>query len=193
MNLIEHLTGVYPTATPAAPPNGGHAIRPHVGAAFLPDGPAALRIMAIGVNSYFTDPASPAPERWSRGFIDQDWPFQRRVLRDIDAMAEGLHGSQLARGLPYLRFDSVYLTNAVKRWLRDAKKARAVEDDWLEEGAAVLARELALLAAVGRLPTSCWSSEAGSGPTSGRGSIRPRRPGPSPIARWGRDIVSSTI
>ena len=108
--------------------------------------------MAIGVNAYGEAHHVHDPGRWALGFRRQEWVYQRRVLADLNALAAGLAGSLVAGGRPFLGMESVYLTNAVKRWLPGAKQAHTVAKCWFDEGAPVLDRELAVLAEAERLP-----------------------------------------
>jgi hypothetical protein len=124
-------------------------IHPFVGAACTGGDHATLRVMAVGVNAHGEVHHVPEPGRWALGFRRQEWRYQRRVL---GALAKGLAGSAVASGWPFLGIESVYMTNAVKRWLPNAKRAQAVAEGWFVEGAPVLDAELAALAAVDRLP-----------------------------------------
>jgi hypothetical protein len=133
--------------------DGAHRpIHPFIGAAFTDGDGSALRVMAVGVNAYCAARDVNEPGRWALGFRQQEWVYQRRVLADLSALAGGLAGSAVAGGRPFLGIESVYLTNAVKRWLPGAKRAHAVAEDWFKEGAPVLNAELVALAEAERLP-----------------------------------------
>lgn len=133
--------------------DGAHRpIHPFVGAAYTDADGAALRMLAVGVNAYGQAHHEHHPDRWAKGFREQKWTFQRRVLADLSELAKGLAASAVAGGRPFLGMESVYLTNAVKRWLPNAKQAHTVDEKWFVEGLPVLEAELAALAAVDRLP-----------------------------------------
>lgn len=133
--------------------DGAHRpIRPFIGTAFSGPEGVALRILAVGVNAYGDAHHVHDPNRWALGFRRQEWVYQRRVLADIKALAAGLVGSPVVGGRPFLGMESVYLTNAVKRWLPNAKQAHTVAEPWFEEGVPVFEAELAALAAADRLP-----------------------------------------
>ena len=128
-------------------------IHPFIGSAFSATGPDALRVMAIGVNTYCDPGSKPAPRCYADDFRVQRYLFQQRVLEDARAVAHALEG--IAEwSQPFLGIESVYLTNAVKRWLPKSEGLRAhkAEERWFREGEPVFARELELLAARGRLP-----------------------------------------
>lgn len=133
--------------------DGAHGpLYPFVGTAYTDASGDSLRVMAIGVNAYGEAHHVHDPACWASGFRHQHWPYQRRVLADLTALAEGLAGATRVGGRPFLGMESVYLTNAVKRWLPNAKKAHTVAESWFEEGAPVFDAELAALAEAGRLP-----------------------------------------
>jgi hypothetical protein len=133
--------------------DGAHRpIRPFIGRAFTNGDGDALRVMAIGVNAYGAAHHVHDPDRWAVGFRRQEWVYQRRVLADLGALATGLAGSAVTGVRTFLGIESVYLTNAVKRWLPNAKLAHTVAETWFAEGAPVFDVELAALADAGRLP-----------------------------------------
>lgn len=148
--LVDAIHAVY-DALPLV--DGAHRpIHPFIGRAFTDGDGAALRVMAIGVNAYGESHHVHEPGRWALGFRRQEWTYQRRVLADLGALAQGLAGSAVTGGRRFRGIESVYLTNAVKRWLPNAKKAHTVAEEWFVEGAPVLDAELAALATVERLP-----------------------------------------
>lgn len=133
--------------------DGAHRpIRPFIGSAFSDGDGDALRVMAVGVNAYGAAHHVHEPGRWALGFRRQEWVYQRRVLADVGALVRGLAGSAVTEERPFLGIESVYLTNAVKRWLPNAKQAHTVAERWFPEGAPVFDAELAALADAGRLP-----------------------------------------
>lgn len=133
--------------------DGAHRpIHPFVGKAYTDGDGSALRVMAVGVNAYGKAHHVHEPDRWARGFRDQEWVYQRRVFKDLGELAKGLTGSAVAGTRPFLGIESVYLTNAVKRWLPNAKHAQTVANKWFVEGVPVLEAELDALAEADRLP-----------------------------------------
>lgn len=164
-------------------------IHPFIGSAFSATGPDALRVMAIGVNTYCDPGSKPAPRCYAEDFRHQRYLFQQRVLRDAETIATALAGGA-EWSWPFMGIDSVYLTNAVKRWLPKSEGLRAhkAEERWFQEGEPIFARELDLLAERGRLPhliivfggrpwRHVW-------PAFGRGSpsfVRAYHPQPGPL------------
>jgi hypothetical protein len=138
-------------ALPPCGPGHGHLL-PHVGAAFTGADSTALRMMAIGVNAYGGEHEEHAPERWARAFRSGRWRFHRRVLEDLRVLADGLAGSEVTGAREFHGVESVYLMNAVKRWLPGATKADRVDEEWFREGVPVLHAELDALARADRLP-----------------------------------------
>ncbi len=112
----------------ALPPHTGSGwygpIHPFIGSAFASSGPDALRVMAIGVNTYCDPWSSPPPRNYAEDFRHQRYPFQQRVLKDAEAVALALARSAEWSG-PFLGIESIYLTNAVKRWLPKSEGLRA--------------------------------------------------------------------
>lgn len=149
-DVIEALYEALPAHTEA----GWYGpIHPFIGTAFSAQGPDALRVMAIGVNTYCDPGSAPPPRNYAENFRHQDYTFQQRVLEDATTVAHTLSGStEWSR--PFLGIESIYLTNAVKRWLPKSEGLRVhkAEERWFQEGEAVFARELDLLAERGRLP-----------------------------------------
>lgn len=151
--MADVIESVY-EALPAHTASGWYGpIHPFIGSAFRAEGPDALRVMAIGVNAYAGPGTEPAPHIYADAFRLQWWLFQKRALRDVHAVVGALAGvSEWSR--PFLGIESIYLTNAVKRWLPQSEGLRAhkAEERWFQEGEPVFARELELLAERGRLP-----------------------------------------
>ena len=149
-DLIAEIDAAYGTLRSLDGAKG--PIRPFLGAAFGEAESNALRVMAIGLNAHCRADESPTGDHWRSGVAGDRWHFARQLRRDLRALTTGIEGARTLGGRRYAAPDSLYLTNAVKRWLPDAQDARAVEERWFEEGAAVLQAELAALHAAGRLP-----------------------------------------
>ncbi len=149
-DLTAALNAIYDGLAPVDGARG--PIHPLVGAAYGPAESGALRVMAIGINAYCEPHEAPTGDDWRRGVAGESWPFAQQLRKDLRVLTAGLAGAPALGGRPYLAPASLYLTNAVKRWLPDGKVAADVEARWFDEGAPVLQAELAALDAAGRLP-----------------------------------------
>ena len=149
--LYDHL-GSHPVHGHLGP------LHPFVGAAYQEPVPDALRVLAIGINSYVgpDHPVSrPTCPNWFRGWMaDGAHRFYRGVASECGVIAEALTDSPDFAGLRYRGLGSIYLTNAVKRFLPAAQGAKAADVDprFHREGARVWRQELELLAEYGVLP-----------------------------------------
>lgn len=151
--MADPIEALY-SALPAQPDLGWRGpIHPFIGACFREEGPDGLRAMVVGVNAYVAPNSWPEPATYAEGFREQWWRFDRGVLRDVNAVADALAGAP-AWPDPYRGIDSIYLTNAVKRWLpqNEGRHAHRAAERWFTEGEAVFAQELTLLAERRRLP-----------------------------------------
>lgn len=195
-SLLSDVHAVYD----ALPAMDGHphlsVIHPHVGGAYLDARPGALRVVAVGVNSYVdaADESGSTPD-WFPGWVRaRCHAFFPRLHRECEAVAAALSGSPAYAGLTYGGLDSLYATNAVKRHLPRAggRWAHDVEGRWLDEGEAVWRAELDAMARQGVVPHvvivfgrriwgRCWRAFGGGvSPDGWIAAYRPMPPG-SPL------------
>jgi hypothetical protein len=132
----------------------GH-ILPYVGAGYAP-GSGRLRVLGVGINSYISpEDAGACHAEWYRTWIrDREYSFARGARRDLDRLGAALKGSERYAGLSYDSDASVYVTNAVKRYLHKetGRHADQVQSQWIDEGKAVWREELRTLARLRALP-----------------------------------------
>lgn len=147
------ITDIYDALVPetGAPATG--RIHPFVGGAFTGTSDA-LRIMAIGINCYASDTATTKPSWFPAMFAEQKYRFQKAVLRQVALLGRALEGSQMAGGRAFAGKESIYHTNAVKRWvpMSTGKRAHRVPEPLFAEGQLVFRAELDALAAGRVLP-----------------------------------------
>ena len=95
-------------------------IFPHVGTAYEPQS-GVLRLLGVGVNSYISpEDVGGCKPWWYRSWIDQRaHPFARGARKDLDLLGAALEGGDRYAGLSYDPDASVYVTNAVKRYLHE--------------------------------------------------------------------------
>lgn len=131
-------------------------IHPHVGGAFLDARPGTLRVLAVGINSYVDDEhAHLSKPGWFTGWVRaRSHRFFPKLRDECEVIAEVVTKSPAFDGLGYADLDSLYATNAVKRYLPRAggRWASDVEGCWLDEGAVVWRAELDAMARHGVLP-----------------------------------------
>jgi len=134
-------------------------IFPYVGARYLDPDPAALRVLALGINAYVSAahwPADgPSPTWFGSWFEKAKYRYQRRVLKDVAALAGALTtDGAIFHGRRFHGPGSVYATNAVKVYLPEStgKKAAQVGPEHFERHREQWHRELQTMAQHGVLP-----------------------------------------
>ncbi|MES2641070.1 MAG: hypothetical protein V4850_16385 [Myxococcota bacterium] len=147
------MTDIYDAQVPDSGDPAAGRIHPFIGSAFTTT-PDALRVLALGVNAYCDDDATSKPAWFPAMFSERKYRFQKAVVRDVGILAAALTASPAFAGRTFLGVESVYHTNAVKRFLpaSKGKKAHRVPEDYFIEGAGVFRAELEALAAAGALP-----------------------------------------
>lgn len=123
MTLIERVSSIYDRLAP-------NQIHPFVGRAFQVGGGDALRVMGVGINAYVSAKDWPqrSPGCFASWFSPPRYRYQRGACRDLKAVARAVttHGALFA-AYRFAEMDSVYLTNAVKVYVEEAKGKRAAQ------------------------------------------------------------------
>ena len=149
--ITEHYEGLSGAA------EGGELgpIFPYVGTGYEQES-GVLRLLGVGINSYISpEHAGKCHGEWHRAWTAQrKHPFARGARKDLDRLGAALQKSDQYTGLSYDPDASVYVTNAVKRYLRKetGRHAEQVQRKWIDEGKAVWREELRTLARLRTLP-----------------------------------------
>ncbi|HZU84428.1 MAG TPA: hypothetical protein VE987_15970 [Polyangiaceae bacterium] len=120
MSLVESIHAVYDRCSPC--------IHPFIGAAFRNPNANDVRVMAVGINAYSEEQhwGKQGPTLFAEWFAQQRYRFQRGVLRDVGALVAPLRERPyMLQGRSFAGKDSIYLTNAVKVYVREAEGKRA--------------------------------------------------------------------
>jgi hypothetical protein len=114
--------------------------------------------MALGINSYVKPHQETHPGWFATWFQKQEHRFFPAVGRELRVLSSALGALGAFPGLTFdgeaPSFQSVYLANAVRRYLPEdiGAKAHTVPSAFFDEGAGLLAAELNLLDEHGALP-----------------------------------------
>lgn len=130
---------------------------PYVGAAFAHPNDADLRVMGVGINAHSQekDLASLRPEHYAQWFEQKKWRYQKGVWRDVGDLGARVTGDAfLFAGRVFRDAGSIFLTNAVKVYVRDSegKRADQLRDGRFEEHLGQWHEELDAMADAGALP-----------------------------------------
>lgn len=147
--LVDRIHAIYDRMTPC--------IHPFIGAAFRNPAAADLRVMGVGINAYSCgdDFGRQAPGLNAAWFEKQTYRFHRAVLRDLSAICLELTRPPFAfAGKTFRGIESIFLTNAVKVYVREAegKRAAQLSPRHFEEHLAQWRDELDALAEADALP-----------------------------------------
>lgn len=133
-------------------------LAPHIGEHFESRAPGCLRVMALGINSYVEPHQETHPGWFATWFQKQEHRFFPAVARELRSLTTALGSLGAFPGLTFdgeaPSFQSVYLTNAVRRYLPEdiGAKAHTVPAAFFDEGAEMLGAELDMLHDHGALP-----------------------------------------
>jgi hypothetical protein len=119
-DIVERIHAVYGRLTPC--------IHPYIGTEFREPSERHLRIMAVGINAYSVgdDFGRQPPGLYAELFTKQMYRFQRGVWRDLQVFAKEITKPPfLFAGHDFVGMESVFLTNAVKVYVRESEGKRA--------------------------------------------------------------------
>jgi hypothetical protein len=127
-NFVEQIHRIYDRHSPC--------IYPYIGSAFQEPSDGDLRIMGVGINARSEDKhwGTQEPGLYSEWFEKQSWRFQRGVWRDLKDVGERITKAPfLFGGRRFVGMGSVFLTNAVKVYVKDSEGRHAdqlTDDDF---------------------------------------------------------------
>ena len=126
--FVEQIHGIYNRHE--------NCIYPYIGAAFSQLGEGELRIMGVGINARSEDKhwGTQVPELYAQWFEKQSWRFQKGVWRDLKELGARITQAPfLFAGRRFAGMGSIFLTNAVKVYVKDSEGRHAdqlTEDDF---------------------------------------------------------------
>lgn len=123
MTFIERVRSIYDRCAP-------DQIHPYVGGAFIAAGEDTLRVMGVGINAYVDAKDWPkrSPSCFASWFTPPRFPYQKGVWRDVQDLAAAVLGpGSRFSARRFAGMESLYLTNAVKVYVEEAKGKRAVQ------------------------------------------------------------------
>jgi hypothetical protein len=118
--IVTRIHAIYDRLTPA--------IHPYIGAAFREPNDGQLRIMAVGINAYsgVNTQGKESPGWFAGWFTSQKYRFYKGVWRDLQGFAKVITRPPfLFAGREFAGMESVYLTNAVKVYVKESEGKRA--------------------------------------------------------------------
>lgn len=160
--LHARVSSIYAALPPGPPPTELPHLLPFIGECFERPTTAALRVVIVGLNSYIGDSQITPENRegmpsWLAAWTKEaKHPFFAGTQRECANLASGvaeIPGSRFA-GLRYCGVESLYVTNAVKRYLPHGSGRHAIDVDTAAflEGSVVWRDELLAMAAHDALP-----------------------------------------